>query len=260
MKKLLTVLALAALGVSLDLAAVDPKTDTVTYKSGDETVSSYLALPAQMGKRPALIVIQEWWGLNDFVKEKTRAFAAKGYVALAVDLYRGKTATDADTAHQLMRGLPEDRAMKDLEAAFTYLENRPDVDHTRIGSVGWCMGGGYSLALAANEPKLAAAVVYYGRLITDDAKIKGIKASLLGSFGADDKGIAAADVKAFEKKAKKLGVSVDFKVYPGAGHAFASSPDPKVFVAEKAKDADARTDDFLKKTLRLGVSTASPSD
>jgi len=240
---------LAALLVAAGSAAA-PAGKSVTYPSGSETVSGYVALPEGAGKKPALVVIQEWWGLNDFIKGKADDFAKKGYVALAVDLYRGKVATDPDTAHQLMRGLPEDRAMRDLKAAFDYLRSRDDVDATRIGSIGWCMGGGYSLQLALAQPKLAGAVIYYGRLVTDDAAIKGLSVPLLGNFGGQDKGIPPESVRELETKAKAAGKSVDFKIYPDAGHGFASSKDPAVFRPDDAKDADARTDAFLEKVLK----------
>ena len=240
---------LAALLVAA-VSAAAPAGKSVTYPSGSETVSGYLALPEGAGKKPALVVIQEWWGLNDFIKGKADDFARKGYVALAVDLYRGKVATDPDTAHQLMRGLPEDRAMRDLKAAFDYLRSRDDVDATRIGSIGWCMGGGYSLQLALAQPKLAGAVINYGRLVTDDAAIKGLAVPLLGNFGGQDKGIPPESVREFETKAKAASKSVDFKIYPDAGHGFASSKDPAVFRPDDAKDADARTDAFLEKVLK----------
>ena len=181
-------LASVLLGLALARGALaaEPAAEAIRYQSGAEQVPGYLALPQASGKRPALVVIHEWWGLNDWVKEKARAFAAKGYVALAVDLYRGTAASDPDTAHQLMRGLPEDRAARDLEAAFAYLASRPDVGGTRIGAVGWCMGGGYALALALEEPKLTAAVIYYGRLATDAEAIQKIRARLLGNFGVED--------------------------------------------------------------------------
>jgi carboxymethylenebutenolidase len=240
---------LAALLVAAGCAAA-PAPKMITYPSGTEMASGYLALPEGAGRKPALVVIQEYWGVDDFIKGKADGFARKGYVALAVDLYRGKVATDPDTAHQLMRGLPEDRAMRDLTAAFDYLRSRDDVDATRIGSIGWCMGGGYSLQLALAQPKLAGAVIYYGRLVTDDAAIKGLSVPLLGNFGGQDKGIPPESVREFERKAKAAGKSVDFKVYPDAGHAFASSKDPAVFRADDAKDADARTDAFLEKVLK----------
>jgi carboxymethylenebutenolidase len=239
-----------ALFVAATCSAASPAPKTISYPSGTETVSAYLALPEGAGRKPAIVVIQEWWGLNDFIRGKADEFARKGYVALAVDLYRGKVATDADTAHQLMRGLPEDRAVRDLRAAFEYLRSRGDVEATRIGSIGWCMGGGYSLALALAEPKLAGSVIDYGRLVTDDEKIKSLAVPLLGNFGGQDKGIPPETVREFEKKAKAAGKSVDFKIYPDAGHGFASSKDPSIFRAADAKDADARTDAFFEKTLK----------
>ncbi len=222
----------------------------VSFASGSETASGYLASPAGTGRHPGLVVIQEWWGLNDFVKAKADHYAKEGYVVLAPDLYRGRVATDADTAHQLMRGLPEDRALRDLKGAVTDLRSRPDVDPKKIGVIGWCMGGGYSLSLALAEPTLAAGVLYYGRLLTDEATIASLKVPLLGNFGGQDQGITPDSVREFEKKAKAAGKSVDFKIYPDAGHAFASSTDPKVFRAADARDADARTEKFLEKTLK----------
>lgn len=239
------ILFFAALA-SVRVSAASPPGTMVTFPSGTEKPSAYLALPAGAGRKPAVIVIQEWWGLNDFVKRKADAFAQKGYVAFAPDLYRGKVATDPDTAHQLMRGMPEDRAIRDLKAAFDYLRSRDDVDAARIGAVGWCMGGGYSLAVALEEPKLAGAVIYYGRLVTDDAKIKNLAVPLLGNFGGKDQGIPPESVREFERKAKAAGKSVDFKIYPEAGHGFASGD---VRPAD-AKDADARTDAFFARVLK----------
>jgi carboxymethylenebutenolidase len=250
MKKEVLVSGLAAVLTAGICTAKAPASKMVSYPSGTEMASGYLSLSEASGRKPAIIVIQEWWGLNDFVKAKADEFAKKGYVAFAPDLYRGKVATDPDTAHQLMRGMPEDRAVRDLRAAFDYLRSRDDVDAARIGSIGWCMGGGYSLALALSEPKLAGAVMYYGRLVTDDAKIKSLSMPILGNFGAKDQGIPPESVREFEKKAKAAGKSVDFKVYPDAGHAFASSKDPAVFRADDAKDADARTDAFFERVLK----------
>ena len=205
-RKIIAVLAgLLCVAFALLLHADPAKTETVSYKSGDETVSGFLAMPDGGGKHPGIVVIHEWWGLNDQVKEDTQKFAAQGYVALAVDLYRGKVATTADEAHELMRGVPDDRGIRDLEAAFAYLAARPDVKPGKIGSVGWCMGGGWSIKLAMSEPKLAACVVNYGSLPTEAASIAKIKAPVLGNFGADDRGITPDSVHAFDAAMKAAG-------------------------------------------------------
>jgi len=224
--------------------------ENVTFPSGDETASGYLALPDSAGQHPALVVIHEWWGLNDWVKEQARKFAEQGYVALAVDLYRGQTTGDPAVAHELSRGLPQDRAVRDLRAAFAFLAARSDVNKAKIGSVGWCMGGGLSLQLAVNEPQLAACVVDYGAMPTDPADIKKIHAPVLGNFGAEDRGIKVESVSAFEKAMKEAGKSVDIKVYEGAGHAF-QNPNNKLGYRENAaEDAWMRTLEFLNRNLK----------
>jgi carboxymethylenebutenolidase len=224
---------------------------TVSYKSGTETVSGFLAAPEGKGPFPAVLVIQEWWGLDNWIKDQARALAKEGYVALAPDLYRGKVTDKQEEAHQLMSGLPPDRAMRDLEAAYSFLQSRPDVKKNRIGSIGWCMGGRYSLALAAEEPGLAAAVAYYGAPPTDEAAIARIKAPVLGNYGGDDKGPSPDQVKAFEAAMKKAGKSIDAKVYEGAPHAFANPNNPwKGYREAAAKDAWARTTAFFAKHLK----------
>ncbi len=225
--------------------------EAVTFMSGSEKASGVLVTPAGKGPAPAVIVIQEWWGLNDWVKDQARALAREGYVALAVDLYRGKVTASADEAHQLMNGLSPDRALRDLKAAYTYLQGRPDVKKDRIGVIGWCMGGRYSLALATEEPGLAAVVAYYGAPPTDPAAIARIKAPVLGNFGAEDKGPSPDDVRAFEAAMKTAGKAVDAKIYEGAGHAFANVNNPwKGYREAAAKDAWARTTAFFAQHLK----------
>ncbi len=240
--------ALVVAGLAFAVAAFAGT--AVSYPSGTETISGYLATPDGAGKKPAVVVIHDWLGLNGFSRGKADGFAAQGYVALAIDLYRGKSATDPDVAHQLMRGLPDDRALRDLKAAVAYLRSRPDVEAAKIGTVGWCMGGGWALNLAFAQPTLAGAVIYYGHLMTDPATIASLQVPLLGNFGGLDQGIPPASVQEFETIAKKDGKSVDFKIYPDAGHAFASSTDPKVFRPADAKDADARANAFFAKVLK----------
>jgi carboxymethylenebutenolidase len=251
--KIKALLALVTLSVAAFAArgnADSPKTEMVTYKSGNEDVSSYLALPQDPGKHPAIIVIHEYWGLNDWVKQQAQKFAEQGYVALAVDLYRGKVGTTPDEAHILMRGLPDDRGLRDLQAAFAYLAARPDVDAKKIGSIGWCMGGGWSIKLAEDQPKLAAFVVNYGSLPTDPAIISKIQAPMLGNFGAEDKGIPPESVRTFEGAMKSAGKTEDIKIYDGAGHAF-QNPDNKTgYRPEATADAEKRIDAFFAKYLK----------
>jgi len=241
---------LLSLLLALTLSAFAADGKPVSYKSGDDTVTGMLYTPAGKGPFPALIVIHEWWGLNDWVKDQASKFADQGYVALAVDLYRGKVASTPDMAHELMRGVPEDRAKRDLQAAFDYLASQPNVKKDRIGSVGWCMGGGYSLDVALLEPTLAATVINYGHLATDQAEIKKINAHILGNFGGQDRGITPDDVKKFQQSLEQLGKKADIKIYPDAGHAFENPNNKQGYRADDAADAWKRTVDFLAGTLK----------
>ena len=222
---------------------------SVTFPSEPAGGGGFLATPTTPGKHPALLVIQEWWGVDNWIRQQTERFAKQGYVALAVDLYRGKMATTQEQAHELMRGLPHDRALADLAAGFKYLASRSDVDPSRIGVIGWCMGGGYALDFTVAEPRLAASVINYGHLMVDPKTIASIKPPILGNFGANDMGIPPADVKAFDAALKKSGKSPDIKIYEGAGHAFMNPNNTGGYVKAVADDAWARIDSFLRKTL-----------
>jgi carboxymethylenebutenolidase len=222
----------------------------VSYPSGDETVKGILYTPEGKGPFPAIVVIHEWWGLNDWVKEQAGKLADQGYAALAIDLYRGKVADNPGTAHELMRGVPEDRALRDLHAAVAFLQSQPNLKKDRIGSIGWCMGGGYSLDVALQEPALAATVINYGHLATDPAAIGKIHAAILGNFGGQDQGIPAEDVKKFEAALKQAGKSADIKIYADAGHAFENPNNKSGYRAEDAADAWQRTVTFLASTLK----------
>jgi len=222
----------------------------VSYKSGDETVKGILYTPAGNGPFPGIVVIHEWWGLNDWVKEQASKLADQGYAALAVDLYRGKVADNPGMAHELMRGVPEDRAARDLHAAVEFLKSQPSVKKDRIASIGWCMGGGYSLNVALQEPTLTAAVINYGHLATDPAAIQKINAAILGSFGGQDQGIPPEDVKKFEGALKQAGKKADIKIYADAGHAFENPNNKAGYRAEDAADAWQRTVNFLASTLK----------
>jgi carboxymethylenebutenolidase len=225
----------------------DIRTETIAY--GPSRLTGYLALPAGSGPHPGLVVIHEWWGLNDQVRGATADLANAGYAALAVDLYHGKLATKPDDAKRLAMGLDQPGALADLQEAFSFLSTRPDVTKGRVGSVGWCMGGGYSLGLALAQPSLAACVVYYGRLETDAAKLAKITSPVLGFFGQEDQSIPPAAVSAFDAAMKQAGKSVSVHVYPGAGHAFANPTRTDAYRPEATKDAWAKMMRFLGERL-----------
>jgi len=243
-------LILSGLVCLVAVTSVAADSRSVSYKSGDETVSSLLYTPPGKGPFPAIVVIQEWWGLNDWVKEQASKLADQGYLALAVDLYRGKVATTPEEAHELSRGLPHDRADRDLLAAADYLRSQKNVDPKRVGSIGWCMGGGYSLDLALNDPKLKATVINYGHLATDETSLRKIDAAILGIFGGQDKGIPVADVNNFESQLKALGKTVDIHVFPDAGHGFENPNNKQAYRADDAAQAWKLTVDFLAKYLK----------
>lgn len=249
---------LVAGGFAPASTAAPTRTQVISYPSGQETVHSYLALPAnpveathswRPSRRPAIIVVHGDHGLNDWTKDQARKLAALGYVVLAVDLYRGVVAQDTEDAHELMRGLPDDRALRDLEAAFTYLAARPDVRENKIGVMGWNMGGWYALQLAIHEPSLAACVVNDSALPIDDSDIAHIRASVLGNFGADDRGIPQAVLRAFQTAIQSAGGTADFKAYPGASDDFDDPSDADRYRPEAARDAWNRTIAFFARTL-----------
>ena len=235
--------------LSLTFSATAATLKTVSYKSGDETVQGILYTPTGKGPFPAIIVIHEWWGLSDWVKDQATKLSGLGYVTLAVDLYRGKVATTAEVAHELMNGLPEGRAKRDLHAAFDFLASQPDVKKDQIGSIGWCMGGGYALDVALQEPTLRAVVINYGRLVTDPQSLKQINASVLGLFGAHDQGITPS-VPKFESSLKELGKNVDITIYPDAGHGFENPINKDGYRPDDAADAWKRTVKFFAATLK----------
>ena len=211
----------------------------------------YLSLPKGAGTHPGIVAIQEWWGLNDWVKGQADSLAAHGYVVFAPDLYDGKVAYDDATAHQLMSGLVEEDAMAKMRAGVDFLRSREDVRAHAIGVAGWCMGGKYAIRLAAADPGIRACVIYYGAPISDPKAIRNIQAAMLGNYGAEDQGIPPEQVKKFEAALRKAGKTVDFKIYPGAGHAFASEDNPwGGYRPEAAKDAWQRTLRFLERELK----------
>jgi carboxymethylenebutenolidase len=233
------------------LALAAPREESVTFPGGSGKGMGLLVTPEGKGPFPAVLVIQEWWGMDEWMKNRARALAKEGYVALAVDLYHGKSTNKEEEAHQLMMGLDRGQALQDLAGAFNFLASRPDVRKERIGTLGFCMGGMYALVLATQEPRLAAVVAYYGLPPTDPAAIARIKAPVMGNYGAKDQGPSPEQVRTFETEMKKDGKTIDVKLYDGAGHAFANENNPWGGYREAAaRDAWSRTTRFLDANLK----------
>jgi carboxymethylenebutenolidase len=246
--------ALALLALAASSAFAEVKTRTITFKSGDDQVKGFLAEPSGKGPFPGIIVIQEWWGLSDWIKGNARHLAEQGYVALAPDLYRGKVTTDPTVARELITGLPHDRALRDLKAAVDTLAGRANVDKDRLGCIGWCMGGGFALELALQDPRIKACAMCYGRVVTDADKLKPLKATVLGIFGKEDQGIPPAQVSKFEKALKTAGKKVDRIEEFEAGHGFmrpgTDSHKNPAYRKEPAKKAWQYIDKFFAATLK----------
>jgi carboxymethylenebutenolidase len=246
--------AVVVLALLASPALAQVKASEIKIKSGDEQIVGYLAVPEGKGPFPAVVVIQEWWGLADWIKENTKRIAGKGYVALAPDLYRGKVTDDMKVAAQLRKGLPNDRALRDLNGAVAALTAMGNVKKDKVGSIGWCMGGNYSLQLALDNSKVGACVICYGAVYSDVDKLKSLHAKVLGVFGEDDKGIPAKGVRAFEDALKTAGKSVEkINIYKGAGHGFmrpmnGAKPNPE-YRETQARDAWRQIDAFFEKTL-----------
>lgn len=238
------------LAVAAAPGAAPVKTEQVSFPSGAETVTGYLAAPDSTGKHPALLVLHEDWGLTDWVKEQTRKLAEQGYVALALDFYHGRVAHDPSLAYDLMIAVPPDRAVEEMEAAIHFLIPRPDVEKEKIGVIGWGAGGKWALLLAVNDPFLTACVSNYGVMPTDPAEIAKIHAPVLAIFGADDRYITAGDIQDFQNAMDGAHKSVEIQVYPSAATGFENSTDKLGFRESAAEDAWERTIAFLNQHLR----------
>jgi|SRR5215203_2264814 carboxymethylenebutenolidase len=204
----------------------------------------------QQQKLPAVVMIHEWWGLNDNIKDMADELASEGYVVLAADLYNGEVATTPDKAMQLVGTVREnpEQAISNLQSAVQYLASLPNVNSSRIASLGWCFGGGQSLQLALNSEQnpLAATVIYYGNLVNDTNELSKINWPVLGIFGDQDQSIPVESVNAFEQALNETGITNEIYIYPGVGHAFAN-PSGDNYAPAETVDAWEKTLAFLKK-------------
>ncbi len=247
---LATLLLVPIVGAAGGLQAQAVKRDTVTLEVDGEKVQAYLAEPAGVAFHPGVVVIHEWWGLNSQIKGVADRLAGLGYVAIAPDLYRGKVASEPDLAHELMRGLNEDRAVGIISRAASYLRTLGKTSGRPVGLIGFCMGGRLSLATALKKGGVQAAVMYYGSVETTKEAVRPLNAPLLGLFAGEDRGIPVDDVKKFEVALKEAGKTAKIVVYPGVGHAFFNEERPS-YDKEASLDAWALTKEFFDEHLKV---------
>ena len=199
--------------------AETPARQNVTFPSAGATAHGYLALPPS-GRGPGVVVIQEWWGLTDHISDVADRLAAEGFVTLAPDLYGGSVAHDSDEARRMMKALPVARGVELLSGAVDHLLSLPEVTSGTVGAVGFCMGGGFVLYLAAVEPRVSAAVPFYGVIQGKLPDFSGLRAQILGHYGERDRSIPPERVDELGATIRRQsGITPDFRLYP-AGHAF----------------------------------------
>ena len=240
-------------------AGVDLQNETVNYY---DQANGYLVYPSASnenksgnnnGTLPAVVMIHENKGLNDHIKNMANLLARNGYVVLAVDLFKGEVTTDRNRSSELTQYIRDnpDIATANLQSAVKYLASLPNVNADKIASLGWCFGGAQSLQLALNsqDHPLAATVIYYGRLITDNATLAKIKWPVLGIFGDQDSSIPVDTVKAFESALNSNNIPNEIYIFKGVGHAFAN-PSGDNYAPTETKDAWDKTLSFLDKHLR----------
>ena len=218
-------------------------------KLAGKKTAGFLARPKEDRRYPGVIVIQEIWGLVDHIKDVAMRLAREGYVALAVDLFEGKTVSKLEDGRKFREQFTEDKILQDLNRAFDYLKSQPFVNPKRIGSIGFCMGGGLSLLFACRNKELAAAVVFYGRNPSPIDQVKNIQCPILGNYAGADMAITEADINLLKETLTKYGKTFDIKTYPGAPHAFFNDT-RESYRPEAAKDAWKRTLQFYGKYLK----------
>ncbi len=220
----------------------------ISFSANGGSTGGYLATPAS-GKGPAVIVIQEWWGLVPHIKSVCDRFALAGFVALAPDLYHGQSTTSPDEAGRLMMALRIDQAEKDLQGAVKYLLGHKATVGKKVGTVGFCMGGQLSLYAASKNPNVGACVDFYGIHPNVKPDFTKLKAPVQGFFGEQDEFVTPDAVKKLEQQLKTAGKKMNFTIFPGVGHAFFNDSRPEVYNREIAEKCWKKMLDFFKQNL-----------
>ncbi|MBK9062371.1 MAG: dienelactone hydrolase family protein [Acidobacteria bacterium] len=222
--------------------------EKVNVTLNGQKVDGWLAKPAS-GKGPAVVVIQEWWGLVPHVKDVTERFAKEGFVAFAPDLYHGKTTTSPDEAGRLLMELDVERAGREIAGAGAFLLQRAECASKKFGIVGFCMGGALAQYAATSNPNVGAAVSFYGGFKKCPLDWKHLASPLLLLYGGKDTGVPASDAKPLEEKLKAMDKDVEAVVYPDCGHAFFNDSRANVYDPKASVDAWKRTLALLRRAL-----------
>jgi carboxymethylenebutenolidase len=232
--------------------APPPQGIEARYVPGDEETQGYIAVPEGEGPFPAVILIHEWNGLTDRVRQVADALADQGYVALAADLYRGRTGSNRDENMALVQEARGnmDAVIANLDAAQQFLRNRPDVTG-KIGVMGWCFGGGIALSYGLGGEHHDATAIFYGSLVEDPDVLRSLHHPVYGTFAENDRGIPPEQVERFAAALDAIGIENDIHVYDHVGHGFwlrvEEDPDTRL---EPAQDAWNRLLQFLTLALR----------
>ena len=242
---------LRAAGTQGESRSAAADTSRVHLGAADSGTDAFVAWPAGKGAAPGIVVMHEWWGLNGQIRTIAKRLAQAGYVAIVPDLYHGKVADDDNPklAHELSRGLAENAARGHSDGAIAYLKSQPRLAKSKIGTLGFCMGGRLSELEALHSPDVAACVMFYGLPESDPAKLAALRGPLQGHFGATDQGIGPDKAEALRQGLAQAGKAGEVFEYEGAGHAFMHDGRPS-YHADAARQAWSRTLAFFQKHLR----------
>lgn len=229
--------------------AQEVRTQSVEFPTDGAPMPGYLALPPGEEPFPAVVVVQEWWGLDSHIQDVARRFAGEGFVALAPDLYRGRVASEPDEAQKLMMALDMNRAGRELMGAADYLASQPYTRGRGMAAVGFCMGGGLALTLACDSPHIRAAALFYGINPNPVDKVRSLRGPVLAIYAEHDDWVNAKVREELRQALLRHNKEHEVIVYPGTQHAFFNDTRPSVHNAEASRDAWRRLLDLLRHSL-----------
>lgn len=258
---LVVVVGLAAV-VGIDAATMGGRVEALTNTSlpgaGGAGIRAYVARPAGEGPHPAVIMIHEFWGIRPEILGKADDLAARGYVVIVPDMFRGRTTSIIPSAiYNVISNAPA-QVDSDLADVFAWLAAQPDVQPDRIAAMGFCFGGGSAIRYATANPNLAATVVFYGAPVTDPERLRGLTGPVLGIFGGADSSIPLDEVRAFEAGLASAGVKHEITVYEGQPHAFVTDMDA-VRAGGPQGEAWAQLTRFLDEALKKTADGGRPT-